>query len=325
MPKRTLTAAELIVLIVIVSAGVLLIAAMLRFHGPSDFSRRADCASNLREIYAGLVRYADQNEGAFPTISFGRAIVGDDVSHDNLKPRRKENGFADLARLRERSVSQNLWLLVRGNYAPPMTFVCPQAKHPPQGVDLTDGENSGPEYFIDFPWKPDGRTMSYSFILPWQRFWWTNIRNPLWGRGGDPRAVLAADANNGEKPDYKGSSWPLTNDELKRYVNSRNHKGAGQNVLHGDGQVSFSPSAYAGIDHDNIYTALPWGHTGKAGDVPGELRIRSRGSVDTVLIPVEEAKLASWRSPRRGTGGRRSIRPADRRPQPSTRPTFPSG
>src|SRR5439155_7350094 len=68
-------------------------------------------------------------------------------------------------------------------------------------------------------------------------------------------------------------------------INSPNHGGEGQNVLFGDGHVSFESTPYVGVNRDNIYT---YGDSGaarkeKSGDgIVGA----SVGPQDSILLPT---------------------------------------
>ena len=293
MSKRQFTLRDLIIVVAVITIGVIL---LKRIFFPSPpMPRRSSCASNFRQIFNGLYVYANENDRLFPIVTPGTGgILGEDRTVNNLRPGAKESPFTDLSPTDGRSVSQNLWVLVYYDYATPEVFLCPSSDRKPKGVDLTDGPGEGPEYFVDFPWKPKGQTISFSFIQPWS---WMNDEEMLrrtWSQGAEARLALGADANNADRPNYKGSTARLTYEELTRYVNSRNHKGEGQNVLYGDGHVQFERSAYVGIDNDNIYTALPEDYEGKAGSTPGVLSVRPGSKLDTVLIPNDDAKLNDW-------------------------------
>jgi len=122
----------------------------------------------------------------------------------------------------------------------------------------------------------------------------------------EPNVVIGADANNNDHPNYQGEVYPLGIEDLTDYVNSTNHQGQfkGQNVMYGDGHISFEKSSYVGIHGDNIYTVLPADYAGRPGDTPGVLSVRPRDQFDpkinkseewdTVLIPNVDADLEKW-------------------------------
>jgi hypothetical protein len=110
--------------------------------------------------------------------------------------------------------------------------------------------------------------------------------------------VLGADANNGKQPNYPRDTlsgrWSSSNGDLKKYVNSTNHNGEGQNMLMGDASVCYQKTPYAGIHQDNIYTAQPAEYVGEAGKTPGVLSVRPKDENDSVLVPNREADLKAW-------------------------------
>lgn len=235
----------------------------------------------------------------------GGTIVGEDGVVFNRISGKKENPFKDIPAGAGRSVSQNLWLLVRDDkYIKPKLFNCPASEQAGQkfvrNENVEKDENDEPKCFVDFPYEKSGMTISYSFIQPWsaykdektsaQFFWSYNI--------DDSRMAIGADANNGKQPnhpvDTMSKSWFSSKNDLNKFINSTNHNGDGQNVLYGDGHVSFEKSAYIGINQDNIYTAQPPEYTGKAGETSGILSVRPKDENDSVLIPNREADLKAW-------------------------------
>jgi hypothetical protein len=145
-------------------------------------------------------------------------------------------------------------------------------------------------YFVDFPYKKSGMTISYSFVQPWSVY---KVRktsvNYFWSKNIDPRLAIGADANNGRQPNYPlttmPASLPANKDDMKNSINSVNHVGDGQNVVYGDGRVNWEKSVYVGINQDNIYTAKPADDVVEAGKTPGVLSVRPKDENDTVLIP----------------------------------------
>jgi type II secretory pathway pseudopilin PulG len=85
-------------------------------------SRRALCASNLRQIGEALVRYSNENGKNFPRVVYDeqnlptgyRAFTGAD----------DDNPFAPGSGVQPNDVTASLWLLVR-NGLDPAVFICP--------------------------------------------------------------------------------------------------------------------------------------------------------------------------------------------------------
>ncbi len=229
-------------------------------------------------------------------------------------------------------VASNMWLLVRGDFAEPNIFKCPSDpdnKNWEFDEEDSDGNNggTGPEYFTAFPFKgwrsgtTDGvvaSELSYSFIQPWTGFGDGRTSGQVWGPETDARVVLGADQNNGgeESSNYASSTGdgavnPTRRENtnkpvygnMKKYVNSKNHGGDGQNVMFGDGHIAFERTAYVGVNGDNIYTSRAnYNNAFTASyedssvvpeDVGGYLRFnpvkisRTNENWDTVLCPTE--------------------------------------
>jgi len=284
-------------LFLVVLFALILLPLVPSMRGPRSRSR-SPCASNLRRIHTACYEYASKNDGVSPLFTRQPGIIaGADAIPDNIRPGADEDPTVSLPPGRHRSVSQNLWLLVREGYiTDPNVFVCPFSRtRKPEACPLQDGEISGPKAFVDFLWSPDDAVMSYSFIQPWTRFeGGRTTADYFWSAEIDCRRVIAADANNGPAPAMAGREGPPGYTNLQKHVNSRNHKGRGQNVQYGDSHVAFERTSYVGFNGDNIYTAQPDGYTGDPARTPGELNVRPANSYDTVLIPNTEKDLGHW-------------------------------
>ncbi len=316
--KKGFTLIELLVVIAIIA---LLIAILLPSLAKArESAKRSACASNLKQIYNSLYQYGNENDASFPIIPYGPAsdytskdIVGEDESGNNYVDDAEEDPFQIFApggsdEDAEHSVSQNLWILCRYDFTQAEIFLCPSSEEAGQKVNLIDTNHSGATCFSDFPWENSGGTGSYSFIQPWtNNFARGHGSADMWNAEVDPRVVLAADANNGNDPTYRhdGSSGVPNYNELKDHVNSTNHNKEGQNVMFGDGHISFEKSAYVGIDKDNIFTAMDDGYTGNPdADNDQVLDVKPRDNFDssinkpdqwdTVLIPVKDSILGGW-------------------------------
>jgi prepilin-type processing-associated H-X9-DG protein len=68
-------------------------------------------------------------------------------------------------------------------------------------------------------------------------------------------------------------------------ANSTNHRQAGQNVLYGDGHVSWQEHPFCGMRRDNVYTVsgADDGGVTTSGTIAGSPRWRG----DSVLLPAE--------------------------------------
>ena len=209
--------------------------------------------------------------------------------------------------INDRTVSMNLWLLVRGHFVEPVVFLCPSSNEADNRVNLTDkdGIRTGPLCFTDFSFADNG-SISYSFIQPWTVWSGTDAKGnkrgsyQIWTANIAPEVVTGGDQNDGKDPTMMNP----TPKQIKKLVNSRNHDGEGQVLLFGDGHASWHSTPYAGVDKDNVYTAMPGDYTGDPGSTGGILSVKPRNQFDpkinqprqwdTVLIPVNSANLKAW-------------------------------
>ncbi len=88
---------------------------------------RAQCASNLRQIHTAMYEYSQDYNGRFSMIPIGSGhVVGEDKADTNLKPGGKDDPFKDFSPEANHSISQNMWLLIRKDFAQADIFICPQ-------------------------------------------------------------------------------------------------------------------------------------------------------------------------------------------------------
>lgn len=295
MNRKGFALVDLLILIVLIAVLVVVFLPMSGFFHDDRPARRASCSSNLKQIYTAMYEYSQDYAGAFPTLPLKcGVIIGEDVARRNLKPGALDDCSTDFSPCDNHSISQNLWLIVQAEFAMSEIFNCPSSEQAGQKAVWQDGPVAGTMAFADFPWKDPAGVISYSFIQPWTDFGHGKGSWNQWRADADSRLVLGADANDGSNPVFDQGDLPVSNNDLKAYVNSRNHTGDGQNLMHGDGHVSWSYTPYAGIGRDNVFSALPAAHTGEAGDTPGILSVRPGNPNDTVLIPNREVDLAKW-------------------------------
>lgn len=274
---------------------------------------RVRCAGNLSQIARAFYLYANENDDSYPIVPFPAdgKVIGEDLSPNRILDGTGDP-FVDLAKLPSRSVSQNLYLLVRESYIQSETFLCPST--PDAGARCV---KSDPKEFFDFPWDGSSRTISYSFPQPWS-VWPTGLtaRDVTWRVDADERLIVGADANNGSDITCPGGTL-LNERMIRQRLNSQNHKGLGQNVLYADTHVAFERTPFVGIDGDNIYTAQPAPPTNRFAQATGVKNVRptitlptatktATGSAttatslpaglrwDTVLLPTTEALLNAW-------------------------------
>jgi prepilin-type N-terminal cleavage/methylation domain-containing protein len=222
----------------------------------------------------------------------------------------------------ERPLEANLWLMVRTEYMEAALFRCPSdATNKNWEFDLADNTGTpggtGAEFYINFPWVAVNgvipSNLCYSFVQPWTV---RPFAMSVWGGETDSRVVLGADQNNGGTAGSYGTSSLLdpryreggiatgpvpAYASMRKFVNSKNHRSDGQNVLYGDGHAGFEKSAYVGVNSDNIYTSRRTGagasttgelasfvpdSTGGVLDINPAIIIAGSDNWDTVLVPT---------------------------------------
>lgn len=285
MMRRSFTLIGLLVIIVIIVLLFSLAPLLDRYAHKS--AKGSMCASNLKCIFVSLYTYSGDFNGYFPIASFGSGVIaGEDKLIKDIFHRDTEH-----------SVSENLWQLCAGDYAMYEVFVCPSSEQAGWKLDLRDRKVAENLRAIkDFPWWAGSPgIISYSFIQPWSSLPGKHMSAEIWRMDVDSHVVIGADGNNGKQPDYSQDGAIPGWDNMRNYVNSENHCRDGQNVLYGDGHVSWSKTAYVGVDEDNIFTALSPDYHGRAGASAGMLSVRPRDLRDTVLVPNREADLVKWK------------------------------
>ncbi len=319
MRKKGFTLIELLVVVAIIA---LLIAILLpSLNRAREQAKRSTCSSNLRQIFTAMYEYSGDNKGMFPmlpgegtnpSVSVNVWVADrtpwdvDKDDHDKDKPFNSTTNGSDpgIGDSTLKTVSANLWLVVRGDYAEADIFRCPSSNKANIKVNLrdTDGTDGGvgPEYFVDFPFGfPEGEeadgecdedmTIAYSFVQPWTAFKGSKGSWDAWS--SEPffdaaRLVIGGDENNGSDP-TNGGNLP-NKSQMKNVVNSRNHGGDGQVLLYGDGHAKFSKTAYAGMAGDNVYTSRGFS-TDAPSEIAGTRDVEPRydtENFDTVLVPT---------------------------------------
>lgn len=214
-----------------------------------EMSRRTECRGRLGQIGIALAQYArDQGPNApLPQTVYDPvhhpagyvAYTGPDEPHP----------FAKNSAVKPNDITASLWLLVRCGYVKDTAvFICPSTD------DQPDVLPAGPDAAQRRGNFRSPRNLSYSYASPFTDaldFAFSNDRLP------HEFAVLA-DKNPGFDCDGDKVLGPRRDAPPFRLAkgNSPNHGGAGQNVLHPSGDVSFETTPYCGVSQDNIYTAV---------------------------------------------------------------------
>jgi len=238
-------------------------------------ARRARCAAHLRLALHGLRLYAEDHDGAFPTLGF----EGDTRRFDII-------GWRLHRAVRTApSNSRNLFLAVRLGYVRPELLVCPETEDVP--AELGAGGRRHHDFNVGHGDDYLNR-LSYSYHLQFGRRDWATPGHPL-TTDSDASMALLADRN--PCLDYPGrgvgSGCMADREGLPTSVpaaraNSRNHAGRGQNVAFVDGRVSWSAVPTVGPSGDNIYTV--WSGADRAGGAIAPDSMPA-GATDSFLVP----------------------------------------
>lgn len=231
IPRRTDNAAFTMVEMLVVIFILLILLSIFVPYGLHlrEQSRRAHCADNLRLLFGALANYARDNGSMFPrTIYDPQAAASGFAAFTGAN---SSDPFAADSQVAVNDVTAAYWLLLRIGYlTDSRVFVC-------LGGDESADPGRNPKSRSNFA---SPRNLSYSFATPYSS-------NPEYKLTSDLPAdfVLAADLNPGSEVDDS----PAQQSEM----NSRNHRGAGQNVLYAYGEVKFQPTPACAINRDNIY------------------------------------------------------------------------
>lgn len=272
----------MIELLVVLGIGVILVSILWPYVASvREGNRRLRCQDNLRNLQEGLTAYARDNNNNFPRVRYDSennpngyvAFTGAD----------SDDPFAEDSSVRPNDVTASLWLLIRGGYVTePRLFVCPSSGDMPDPMVDNAFQATRPTRRGNFR-KPT--YLSYSYASPFSQAldYRLNDTQPA-------EFAVLADKNPGV-PFVTSVSFDAPVLEQAK-ANSRNHNGAGQNVLYADGHVAFKRVVYCGYGQDNIYTALsPTPLTGGRPSATGTgyagRDIGPSWRADSYLIPME--------------------------------------
>ena len=265
---RAFTYIDLIVLVCCLGLGIL-VGCFAGRHG-HETSARVRCASNLRQIGQALLLYANDNGGHYPRVIY---VTGVDPKPTWGTGAAGQNPFIDVE---PNDISATMFLLMRTQDITPDVFVCPSS---PGDRDTLGGGTNAPIDRANF--TNVKKNLSYSLHNPYVRDGLVPADDKTyWTANMSPEFAVAADINPGTGPgaddDVLKPNVSSPSKEM-RLANSNNHEEDGQNILYGDGHVSWESNPFVGVNRENIYTT-------------GDRRIAASpvDVNDSVLLPTDD-------------------------------------
>lgn len=252
--RQGFTLVELLVVIGIIA---LLISILLpSLNRARETANRVKCASNLRQIGQALLLYSNENRQAWPRT---RYTAGADLtaftgaSADN--PFKDSDPTGTMPDIND--VSAALFLLVRTQDIGTEVFTCPSDNASKDVFDPDTANDNAASKRGNFTSKDN---LSFSIAVPYPSSASTG-QGYRWNANQNPEFAMMADMNPGG--DVGTASESGTSPQTMRTLyNSRNHDGDGQNVLFGDGHVSFENTIFVGVRKDNIFGPFTSGDNG---------------------------------------------------------------
>jgi len=193
-----------------------------------NVSRQHACAAQMRQVGFATTSYAQDHNNFLPYVKHRPGAKWWNVGWQGMN---------------NTSNTRNFFLLVKHDYLPITSFLCPAG----EGTKHIKIKIS-PEvlqHMQDFAKRTD---VNYSFRLMFDN------RSLRLSSAND--APLMADQNPlfAEFDSEKQDQLDLSGNSSLLQLNSPNHTGQGQNVLHSDGHVRFVPNRFLGPRLDDIFT-----------------------------------------------------------------------
>ncbi|MEA2708567.1 MAG: hypothetical protein QOF78_1168 [Phycisphaerales bacterium] len=265
--RRGFTYIDMIVLFLCLGLGIMV--GCYSRSGSRETANRVKCASNLRQIGQALLLYANDNRGTHPRVTY---LGGADP-----KPIWGTGAAASdpFVGVEPNDVSATMFLLLRTQDIGPEVFNCPSSNTEKEtyggGTNLAINRSN----FTDVK-----KNLSYSMHNPYvkdgvvpadDKIYWTSNMSPEFAIAADINPGTAGPADAVLKPTATSSARDM------KVANSNNHDKDGQNVLFGDGHVSFESNPFVGVKGDNIYT------TGDGKVVASPVNME-----DTIVLPTDD-------------------------------------
>lgn len=294
--KRT-KAFTLIELLVVISIILLLMGFVLpQLAKAREMANRLACGANLKGIYQAMYAYGISQRNNFPKYarSGNEGFGFKNIKRDQSTTQAKQPAKTEL----NDNLTAALWLLVRDESTDVKSWLC--ASDPTSDADqlcAVEGDGDSRQFITDRPVRKNnvwdfGMPLNLSFSM--HNMYSISTGSSQWTLNVKPEWVLLGDDNNNDSSEGvhtlargQGTDWSDPG-LVKERENSTNHKGEGQNLLYGDGHVSFQTDPFQGPNNNNVYAKGGNGNAevASAPNLQHNQDNAKNAANDVVLIPI---------------------------------------